>query len=477
MKVLLVNPPAEHIIRESLPPVVEDSTGFYPPLGLLYVAAYAEGVDECEVRVWDCQAERIGYAELERRIRAYGPDVVGIEAMTFTLIDALCVARAAKKARPDCFVVMGGPHPSLYPEETVLLPAVDCVVRGEGEYPFEALLKAIRSGHSVDGIPGVVTRKNVSEHRPAEGIHYITNLDELKIPARHLLNPSLYSSPLSSQRHVTTMMSSRGCPGKCIFCDRPQMGKILRKRSAESVVAEMAFCVRKFGIGEILFYDDTFNIDKARVIEICERILASGLKVSWGIRARVDAMTPEVLRHLRQAGCNRISYGVETGSQRLQKLIRKNLDLDQVREVFALTRREGIETLGYFMIGLPTETKAEIDETIALMLSLPMDYAHIAVFTPYPGTAIYQDALADGIYDVDYWRAFARNPSPDFLPRYGNENFTGPMLMEIVKSAYSKFYGRPSYMVQRLRKVRSAGDFFRKATLGFKLLSEVAFKK
>jgi len=148
-----------------------------------------------------------------------------------------------------------------------------------------------------------------------------------------------------------------------------------------------------------------------------------------------------------------------------------------VREVFALTRREGIETLGYFMIGHPTETKAEIDETIALMLSLPMDYAHIAVFTPYPGTAIYQDALADGIYDVDYWRAFARNPSPDFLPRYGNENFTGPMLMEIVKSAYSKFYGRPSYMVQRLRKVRSAGDFFRKATLGFKLLSEVAFKK
>jgi anaerobic magnesium-protoporphyrin IX monomethyl ester cyclase len=477
MKVLLVNPPAEHIIRESLPSVVEDSTGFYPPLGLLYVAAYAEGVDECEVRVWDCQAERIACDELERKIRAYGPDVVGIQAMTFTLIDALCVARAAKKARPGCFVVMGGPHPTLYPEESVLLPDVDCVVRGEGEYPFEALLKAIRGGHSVDGIPGVITRRGVSESQPVEGIHHIKNLDALKRPARHLLDPSLYSSPLASQRHVTTMMSSRGCPGKCIFCDRPQMGKILRKRSAESVVAEMAFCVRELGIGEILFYDDTFNIDKARVIEICERILCSGLKVRWGIRARVDAMTPEIIRHLRKAGCNRISYGVETGSQRLQKLIRKNLDLDQVREVFALTQREGIETLGYFMIGLPTEKKEEVDETVELMLSMPMDYAHIAVFTPYPGTTIYHDALTNGIYDVDYWRVFARNPIPDFVPRYWDENFTGPMLMEILKSAYSKFYGRPSYMVRRLSKIRSARDFFRKASLGIKLLSEVYFRK
>ena len=477
MKVLLVNPPSENIIRESLPPVVEDSTGFYPPLGLLYVAAYAEGVDGCEVRVWDCQAERIGYDELERKIRAYGPDVVGIQAMTFTLIDALCVARTAKKAKPSCFVVMGGPHPTLYPEESVLLPDVDCVVRGEGEYPFEALLKAIRSGHSVDGIPGVITRKGVSERQSVEETHHIKNLDVLKRPARHLLDPSLYSSPLASQRHVTTMMSSRGCPGKCIFCDRPQMGKILRKRSAESVVAEMAFCVRELGIGEIIFYDDTFNIDKARVKEICERILCSGLKVRWSIRARIDAMTPEIIRNLGKAGCNRISYGVETGSQRLQKLIRKNLDLDQVREVFAATRREGIETLGYFMIGLPTEKKEEVDETVALMLSMPMDYAHIAVFTPYPGTSIYHDALTQGVYDVDYWRAFARNPTPGFVPRYWNENFTDSMLLEILKSAYSKFYGRPGYMIKRLCKVRSAGELLRKATLGFKLLREVSFAK
>jgi radical SAM superfamily enzyme YgiQ (UPF0313 family) len=476
MKVLLVNPPTDHIIRESLPPVVEDSTGCYPPLGLLYVAAYAEGVAGCEVRVMDCQAERIGCAGLEARIREFGPDVVGIQAMTFTLIDALAVARAAKRANGACFVVMGGPHPTLYPGETAQLPDVDCVVAGEGEFPFEALLTALGSGRAVDGIPGVVTRRGVASGRPAGAIQHIRDLDQLKRPARHLLNPALYSSPLATEHQVTTMMSSRGCPGKCIFCDRPQMGKVMRKRSAESVVSEMAACVRELGIGEILFYDDTFNIDRARVLEICERIRAAGLKVRWGIRARVDTMTPEVIRSLRQAGCSRISYGVETGSPRLQKLIRKNLDLEQVRAVFAQTRNAGIETLGYFMIGLPTETKAEVDETVALLLSMPMDYAHIAVFTPYPGTSIYRDALARGVYDTDHWGEFARHPGPGFVPRYWNENFTDADLLAILRSAYARFYGRPGYMLRRFGKIRSVRELVSKATLGFKLLREVAVR-
>jgi radical SAM superfamily enzyme YgiQ (UPF0313 family) len=477
MKVLLINPPAEQLVRESLPPVVEDATGFYPPLGLLYVAAYAEGVDGCEVKVWDCQAQRIGYAELEQKILAWRPDVVGIQAMTFTLIDAHRVARTAKKAVPGCFLVIGGPHATLYPEETAGLADVDAAVVGEGEFPFEALLKALRAGGPVEDLAGVITRKRLTDPRPTGKIRHIQDLDLLKRPSRHLLNPDLYFSPLAAHRRVTTMMSSRGCPGKCVFCDRPQMGKVLRKRSAASVVAEMEFCSREMGIGEIFFYDDTFNIDKMRVLEICERLVSSGIRVRWGIRARVDSMTPEIIRSLGRAGCCRISYGVETGSRRLQKRIRKNLDLDRVRDVFARTRAAGIETLGYFMIGLPSEKKEEVDETIDLMMSLPMDYAHIALFTPYPGTAVYRDALAQGVYPSDYWRDFARRPTPDFTPRYWNENFTDAALHAMLKSAYSRFYRRPGYMLQRLLKVRSAGEFLRKAAVGYKLLSEVAFRR
>ncbi|MCX5835235.1 MAG: radical SAM protein, partial [Deltaproteobacteria bacterium] len=353
MKILLINPPSEHMIRASLPPVVEDSTGFYPPLGLLYVAAYAECVEGCEVKLLDCDAQGIRHSDLFEKITAFRPDVVGIQAMTFTLIDAVEVAHTAKKASPDAPVVMGGPHPTLYPEETISIPEVDVIVRGEGEYAFEALLRAFRSGRPIEFIPGVLTKAGSCGGSYPEKLDHIQNLDELKMPARHLLDLSRYFSSLVSPKRITTMMSSRGCPGKCVFCDRPQMGKLFRKRSAESVVKEMTYCVRDLRVKEIIFYDDTFTIDRERVIEICDRIIDDRLQVLWDIRARVDTMTPQMISKLRQAGCVRIHYGVETGSPRLQQLIRKNLSLDKVREVFTLTRKAGIETLGYFMIGLP----------------------------------------------------------------------------------------------------------------------------
>ncbi len=475
MKILLINPPSEYMIRASLPPVVEDSTGFYPPLGLLYVAAYAEDVEGCEVKLLDCDAQGIHHSDLFEMITAFRPDVVGIQAMTFTLIDAVEVARAAKKAAPDALIVMGGPHPTLYPEETISIPEVDVIIRGEGEYTFQALLKALQSGRSPASIYGALTKDKNTEGYPClEKLDYIQDLDELKMPARHLLDLSRYFSSLVAPRRITTMMSSRGCPGKCVFCDRPQMGKVFRKRSAESVVKEMTHCVRDLCVKEIIFYDDTFTIDRERVIEICDRITGSGLKVNWDIRARVDTMTPQMISKLRQAGCVRIHYGVETGSPRLQKLIRKNLSLDKVREVFTLTRKAGIETLGYFMIGLPTEGRAEVEETMKMVLSLPMDYAHIATFTPYPGTVIYREALESGFYDRDYWREFARAPDPHFTPRYWNEHFTDAQLLDLLKDAYYQFYSRPGYMLQRLIKVRSPGEFLRKASLGVKLLREVS---
>lgn len=475
MKVLLIHPPMDHIIRNSLPTVVEDSTGVYPPLGLLYVAAYAECVPGCEVTLWDCQAERTGYDELGRRLGDLAPDVVGVQVTTFTLIDAVLTARLVRKMAPGAFIVFGGPHPTLYPRETAQLPEVDAVIVGEGEHPFEALLRALVAGEPPDAVPAVRTRGE-SGQRPVE-LRYIEDMDGLKMPARHLVDLRRYTSPLAADGRVTTMMSSRGCPGRCVFCDRPQMGKRFRKRSAESVVAEMSHCVRDLGIGSIVFYDDTFTIDRDRVIEICDRILDSRLEVSWDIRARIDTVTPEMIRKLRAAGCGRIHYGVETGSPRLQKLIRKNLDLGQVRDVFAFTRREGIETLGYFMIGLPTERREEVEVTLDFMLSLPMDYAHVTLFTPYPGTEIYHQALAEGIYERDYWREFSQDPHPDFAPRFWNEHFSDEELLALMRQAYERFYCRSGYVFRRLIRVRSAGELLRKASVGLKLIREVAFNR
>jgi len=295
------------------------------------------------------------------------------------------------------------------------------------------------------------------------------------MPARHLIDTDRYTTPMSVSRRITTMMSSRGCPGKCVFCDRPQMGRKFRKRSAQSVVDEMAYCVNELGISEIKFYDDTFTIDKKRVLEICDLLIEKGLKVVWEIRARVDTMTPEMITRLRQAGCCRIHYGVETGSPRLQKLLRKNLDLQKVSEIFKLTCDAGIETLGYFMIGLPEETGIEMQQTVEMIGSIPMDYVHIGIFTPYPGTDIYRQAIDNGFYEKDYWKEFAADPKPGFTPMYWNEHFSDDELFRKMKKLYAGFYSRPGYIIKRLMKIRSLDELIRKAGLGIKLIKEVSF--
>lgn len=474
MHVLLINPPARHLIRESLPAVVEDDTGVFPPLGLLYVAAAARAVPGCRVTVVDAQAEGLDQRGLARVVAADPPVVVGIQAMTFTLIDAIETARTVRRTVPGAVIVFGGPHPTLFPVETAALPQVDLVVRGEGEAPFARILEAVRGGRPAAGVDGVVTAGGP----PAGGLPplaYVADLDRLPPPARDLVDPGRYHSPLSGPGRVTTMMSSRGCPGRCVFCDRPQMGKRFRKRSAASVVAEMTDCVRRHGTREIKFYDDTFTIDRRRVLEICRRLAAARLDVAWEIRARVDTMTDETIAALARSGCFRIHYGVESGSPRIQRRIGKDLDLDRVRRVFAATRRAGIETLGYFMIGLPDETPRELAMTLRLLDELPMDYAHIAVFTPYPGTAIYRQALAEGVYETDYWRDFARRPRADFTPRYWNAHFSDAELLDVLHRAYARFYRRPRYIVERLRRIRSFEELWRKSLMGAKLLRTVTF--
>ncbi len=475
MKILLINPPNEHIIRESLPPVVEDSTGVFPPLGLLSVASYAEDCPGWEVEVIDCQAEGVGHEEMEARLAKSAPDVIGIQVMTFTLIDAFLVVKASRRALPEAIIIFGGPHPTLFPIESAAMEEVDIVVAGEGEYPIRGILNAIRDGKPVENTPAVVTKKTIG--RPPPALTYIQNLDELKMPARHYLDQSLYTSVLASQRRITTMMSSRGCPCKCTFCDRPQMGKAFRKQSAERVVNEMTHCVEDHGIGEIIFYDDTFNMDRKRVHAICDLIMERGLVVDWDIRARIDSMTPEIIKKLGMAGCKRIHYGVESGSQRQQKLLKKNLNLSKVKDIFEITRNEGIETLGYFMIGLPEETEEELNQTLEMMTTLCMDYAHVAIYTPYPGTDAYRTALESGMYGHDFWKEFALNPTPDFKPKYWNENYTDEELYSILKKFYARFYRRPGYILQRLKKVRSAEELWRKGMLGIKLLKEVSFSK
>ncbi|MCX7767055.1 MAG: B12-binding domain-containing radical SAM protein, partial [Candidatus Sumerlaeia bacterium] len=453
------------------PEFVDVETGKYPPLGLLYVAGSVLEQGRHQVEILDCQLEESDYSKIESEIRNCQPELIGIQATTFTLIDVIKLCQLSKEVLPGVPVVIGGPHTFLYPRDTINLPGVDYVVLGEGEQNFPAFLDCLEVGGDLARIKGLVYRQNGRIlHTGLPDL--IENLDNLPFPPRELLPYEKYYSVLAQRTPITTMMSSRGCPYRCTFCARPHLGKKWRARSPENIVAEMKRCVES-GIGEIFFYDDTFNINAERVTKICELIIGEKLDVLWDIRARVDLMTPELLKQLARAGCRRIHYGVEAGTEPMIKVLRKEVDLSRVREVFRYTRRTGITTLGYFMIGNPGETREQILATIKFALELDADYVHFSVTTPFPGTELYHQGLKSGVIQKDYWQEFASNPQVDFVPPVWEEKFTREELIKLLRYAYKKFYLRPKYILSQLLRVKTVGELMRKARAGISLAVNV----
>jgi anaerobic magnesium-protoporphyrin IX monomethyl ester cyclase len=469
MKVLLVNPPSEHLITTNIPSVVDEERGCNPPLGLLYVAAYAKAKTKHEIKVLDCPAERVSHGELEGRIRALKPDVVGIQALTFTLLDARLAAAAAKRANPSCRVVLGGPHVHIYAKETLAMPEVDFAVKGEGETAFTQLLSALEGTRGLKEVQGLAWRDEATgEIQDNPAAPFIEDLDSLPYPARELTSVKKYYSIIARHNPITTLFTSRGCPYRCLFCDRPVMGKRFRCLSAPAVAGEMQECI-KLGIREFFIYDDTFNVNRNRVFEICGEIKRRKLDITFDIRARADRMDEEMLGELRSAGCDRIHYGVESGNPEVLKTLRKELDLDQVRGIFKATRRHGLKTLAYFMIGNPGETREMALNTIRFAKELDPDFAHFSVLTPFPATELYDKALAEGRFDRDYWADFARNPVTGFTPRLWEEFMSRDELIGLLKSAYKSFYFRPRIVIKNMVDTRSPADFFRKARAGLKM--------
>jgi len=469
MKVLLIQPPEFHMITTNVPSVVDEESGAYPPLGLLYVAAYLERNTAHTVEILDTILDHLSYEEIEAELRRRKPDVVGIQAMTFTLIDAILTAKAVKRVNSATPVILGGPHVFIYPRETLEIPEVDYIVVGEGEETFTRLVEALAEDRDISAIHGIGFRRR-GETVLTPLVPLLSDLDSLPMPARHLVPQDRYYSVLAQELPITTMMTSRGCPMQCIFCDRPHLGKTFRYRSPESVVQEMQDCEEK-GIREIFVYDDTFTIRRDRVIDICRMYQERGLRVGWDIRAHINTMTDAVLDALAAAGCRRIHYGVEAGTAEIVKVLKKGIDLERTRAVFSQTKARGITTLGYFMIGNPGETREQVLETIRFARNLDADYIHLSVATPFPATELYQLGFERGLYREDYWREFSRDPQPDFKPRLWEEMMNRDELIHLMRMGYRQYYMRPRYLLKRVLDVRSWSEFRRKAKAGLRLLT------
>lgn len=484
MKILFLNPPGEFTLTESPDENGEgflesDEFGNFPPLGLLYVMTYLEKVQpQHELVFHDCIAERIGHGEIEGLIRKVNPDVVGITSFTIALVDIVKVAEAIKKVKPDCHVCLGGHHPIAFPVQAAQLENFDSVVVGEGEKVFAELIGRIENKSDYTDITGVYTRESIkkwigSDYKDKRFLThinvpaaYIDELDELPFPNRSHLRGN-YNSIVGSSKKMATILSTRGCPYLCTFCDVPY--KKYRTRSIESVVDEIEHCLSQ-GYEEFHFYDDLFNITASKVISFCDEVERRGLKFHWDFRGRVNAVTEESLIRARRAGCRQISFGVETGTNEGLKYLKKGTTVEKYREVFALCQKHGIRTIADYIIGFPFEkTRADVLKNIDFLCELNPDFAQIAVLMVLPNTPLYFEAIEKGLIRKNEWEEFCLNPTTDFKISHWEEHLTLKELTELQALAYNRFYFRPAYVLKQVRNLDSWYDFSTKVKGATKL--------
>lgn len=437
MKILFVQPPARNRQHESI---------LVPPLGLLLVATVLKRAGY-SVSVRDAFAEGMGWEEFEAFIRCESPDILGIGGMS-PVIDT--TFRAIKIARPFCrTIIMGGPHVSLYGQSIFeQCPELDFGICGEGEQTTLNLINALAVGDSAVNIAGVVHR---TFHTPP--LPMLDEMDMIPYPDRSMLDNSLYRYPLAKYQPVTTMFTSRGCPYACTFCDKSTFGSTWRARSADNVLGEIDEIVHRYGIRSIIFYDDLFTVDKQRVAAICEGILKRGYRIDWKCEGRVNLVDEDLLRLMKRAGCSLIAYGVESGNQIGLDYLNKKTSPDLITAAFEKTRRAGIDTMAYFLLGIPVETYDDELNTIEFAKSIKTTYAQFSILSPFYGTTLYDDAVSQGWYrEID-----AQNPLDKDLKRpvIISENWDEEKLRRIVREAHRRFYFRPGYMLNYLLSIRS----------------------
>lgn len=469
MKVLLIAPPHHNIVSPSYMQTIQEGVGHLPPLGVLSVASYAREKTRHQVKVIDAPLENLTSSQLAAEAAREKPDVVGIYTITLNLLSVVELTGEIKKKLPQTLIVLGGPHPTLYPQESLNLEGVDYVVTGEGEVPFAQLLNYLENPSQIEtAIPGVLGRQEPFNRDTQIFINQ--DLDQLPIPARDLTPYEKYRSVVSKHPPSTTIMGSRGCPYNCTFCWTAG-GKKFRPRSVPNLLEEIENCL-KMGIKEFFFFDENFALDRERVVDFCNQLKKSKMKIYWDVRARIDHVDPELLKLMKSANCQRIQYGVESGSDRVLKRLKKGFTTDQARKAIQWTKEAGISTYSDFMIGNPGETMEDVEMTFRFAKALDPDYVHYSITMPLPRTPLYRQALQDGIIREDYWREFAKKPRSGFRVKYWEEHFDSSRLEELVRRGYREFYFRPRYLAGSIKNLKSPGEFMRKVSAGLKLFRD-----
>jgi len=443
--------------------------------GLAYIAAVARR-EGFKVKILDMGVTTFDTNELEQYLLTCRPRIVGLTATTIAVSDAARVAGIVKKILPDTLTVIGGPHISCAPEATIKrYPEFDIGVIGEGEI---TMLELLSLSNPLKGdfskIDGLIWRDDngISFSKPRE---LIKDLDWLPLPAVDLF-PDLKSSyipPYFSVKRTpaVTVMTTRGCPGKCTFCTNAIHGRVIRQYSLDYLFEYTYLLTQKYGIKEFQINDDTFTVNRRRVIEFCQRLIDEKIDLTWSCLSRVSGITLEMLELMKKAGCWQIGYGIESGDQEMLNSLKKGIKLEQVRKTIEMTKQAGISIKGFFMMGLPGETHESLKKTLDLALKLPIDDMALTIFTPYPGTPAYQNIQRYGTFIEDWDTMTTLNAS------FVANGFTREELIKINQTTYRKFYFRPRIIWSYLKRMTSIRFIVIMAKGLYGLLSTLFVKK
>ena len=430
-----------------------------PPLGIAYLASRLREKNDVAVLDFGMMDRRddLFTAELQK----FAPDVVGFQCYSPEIGEVKRLSVMARAVLPKAVILAGGPHPTLCPEETMakLSPETDYLLRGETEESFPLFLEKLAGNCAPEKVPGLVWRENgalrVNEMLP------IQDINALPLPSWDLINPQNYPpaqhGAFFNQFPIAPIVTTRGCPFNCGFCTAPILsGKRMRKRGADSVMAEIELLYHKFGIREIHIVDDNFTLDKEHAVSILKRIIASKLPISLAFPngVRIGTLDAELLDLMKQAGTYLISVGIESGTDRTLKRMEKQLSVSLIREKVALIKEKGIDLAAFFILGFPDETVEDMRETIKFSLELPLLRANFFTFLPLPMTPVTLNLIASGeIGQMDVeGLIFQKVP-------YAPKGVTREQLRSLQREAFLKFYLRPGIMLRNIMQVRSLTHF------------------
>ena len=441
------------------------------PIYLAYTVAVLEEAG-FDISFIDAIMEELDIPAFVQRVKELSPALLVLECSTPSIRYDLDSAAAVKTALPDITTALVGSHATFFHKEVLAEnPGVDAIVRGEFEITVRELARAIDGNSDWSGVEGLSYRSGdeivVNPDRPL-----IEDLDALPFPARHIVHSNGYRAAIYSGDKCTAMVSSRGCPFQCTFCVWPNTlyGHRFRARSAQDVVDEMEEVEKKHGIDEIYFDDDTFTIDRKRVMDICHLIKERGLSVSWICQARVDTVDREVLLAMKDAGCHYILFGIESGSPEMLATMKKRITLDKAREAIRLCEDVGIKSQAFFLFGIPGETHETIQQSIDFAKELGASTVQFSVAIPQPGSPLYEQCTQNGWLIYDDWEDFA-----SCRAMIETAQLSRTEIEEARIRAYREYYFRPQFVFREALRIRHPRDVRRLLRGARSVLSRLNF--